>query len=74
MKQVKMYRYIGLNGILTTYILLEGINHTLRYHLSADEGKLLTNGDKKVKVIEIDASDIDNWYEINDPEANLDKK
>lgn len=74
MKQVKMYRYIGLNGILTTYILLEGINHKLRYHLSADEGKLLTNGDKKVKVIEIDASDIDNWYEINDPEANLDKK
>jgi hypothetical protein len=73
MKKIKMYRYIGLNGTLTTYILLDGVKHTVRYHLSADEGKLLTDGDKKAKIVEIDAENLDNWYEINDPEANLNK-
>lgn len=56
----KMYRYIGLNGVLTTYVLLDGINHILRYHLTADEGKLLTNGERTTKVVEIDAEDLDN--------------
>lgn len=73
MKKTKMYRYIGLNGTLTTYILLDGINYTLRYHLAADEGKILTNGNIKARVVEINAEDLDQWYEINDPEANLNK-
>lgn len=73
MKKTKMYRYIGQNGILTTYILLDGIKHTLRYHLKADEGKLLTNGTTIAKVVEINAEDLSEWYEVKDPEANLNK-
>ncbi len=73
MKITKMYRYIGQNGVLTTYILLNGIDHTLRYHIKADEGKILTNGQQKAKVVEINGEDLDLWTEINDPEANLNK-
>lgn len=73
MKKTKMYRYIGQNGVLTTYILLDGINHILRYHLVADDGKLLTNGERVAKIVEINAVDLEDWYEINDPEANLNK-
>ena len=73
MKITKMYRYIGQNGILTTYVLLNGIDHSLRYHIKADEGKILTDGNKNAKVVEINAEDLDLWTEINDPEANLNK-
>lgn len=73
MTKKKMYRYLGRNGILTTYVLLDGINHILRYRLTADEGMLLTDGDTFCKATEIDADDLNNWYEIPDPEANLNK-
>ena len=73
MKITKMYRYIGQNGVLTTYVLLDGINHTLRYHIKADEGMVLTDGNRTAKVVEINAEDLDLWTEINDPEANLNK-
>lgn len=68
MTKKKLYRYLGRNGILTTYVLLDGIEHILRYRLTADEGMVLTNGEKKVHTIEIDADDINEWVEI--PEDN----
>lgn len=73
MKITKMYRYIGQNGILTTYVLLNGIEHALRYHIKADEGKILTDGNRTAKIVEINAEDLDLWTEIVDPEANLNK-
>lgn len=66
MKKTEMYRYIGLNGTLVTYILLEGINHSLRYHLVADEGKILTDGTRYARVVEIEASDLSKWREVTD--------
>lgn len=68
MTKKKLYRYLGRNGILTTYVLLDGVEHILRYRLTADEGMVLTNGEKKVHTIEIDADDISEWAEI--PEDN----
>ena len=73
MTKKKMYRYLGRNGIINTYVLLDGINHILRYRLTADEGMLLTNGESVCHIVEIDAEDLDNWREIADPEANLNK-
>jgi hypothetical protein len=66
MKKEKFYRYIGRNGIINSRVFLEGINYSLRYRLTADEGKLLTNGFEKGHTVEIDAMDFEDWYEIED--------
>lgn len=71
MTKRKMYRYVGTNGTLTTYILLDGVKRTDRYHLSADEGMLLTDGERTAKVVEINAEDLDKWYEVRDPQADI---
>lgn len=31
MTKKKMYRYVGRNGVLSTYIHLDGIPYTVRY-------------------------------------------
>ena len=64
MTKTKVYRYIGRNGIVTTPILLDDIKYYLRYRLKADEGKILTNGLQRVHAIEIDADELDDWYEL----------
>ena len=43
MKKIPLYRYMGLNGILDTTILLEDTPYTLRYRLIADDGHYLFN-------------------------------
>ena len=73
MKKTKKYRYVGLNGILTTYIKLEGIPTNVIYILTADEGKLLTDGERIEKVVPVEEENLSDWHEIDDPEANLNK-
>ena len=46
MKKIKLYRYIGKNGIITTPILLEGTKVYEMFTLIASEGKVLTDGEK----------------------------
>ena len=48
MTSKKIYRYLGRNGILTTHILIEGANYIPLVELTADKGKVLTNGEKTV--------------------------
>lgn len=66
MTKKNLYRYLGKNGIITSLVLLEGINHIPMYRIFADEGKLLTNGETTTKAIDIFAEDIDNWKEVED--------
>lgn len=66
MKKTKLYRYVGRNGVVTTPILLDDIKHYLYYRLSAEEGKLLTNGEQKVQSITIPEEEVSLWREIND--------
>lgn len=66
----KLYRYFGRNGILTTKILLDGINHIPMVMLKADEGKILTNGNQVCYSIIIEETEIPSWREIAD---NTDK-
>lgn len=73
MKVIKKYRYNGVNGILTTRILLEGIDHSVFYELIADSGKLLTNGIETVRFTAVREQDINKWVEFNDPEAKSNK-
>ena len=70
MKTRKMYRYLGRNGILTTLILLDGINHIPMYELKADPGYILTNGKEFKHVITVFEDEVANWHEVAD---NTDK-
>lgn len=64
MKKTKLYRYIGVNGIITSPVLLEGISHIQMYRLSAKPGYVLSDGEKTVKGIDVFEEDIETWTEI----------
>lgn len=61
-----LYRYIGRNGIITSLVHLEDAKFYPMYRLTADEGKMLTNGELTVKSIDIFAEDLGKWTEINE--------
>ena len=66
MTKKNLYRYFGRNGMITSLVLLDNIEHLLMYRLIADEGKVLTDGELKVKSIDIFAEDLSKWTEIED--------
>lgn len=61
-----LYRYTGRNGIITSLVYLEDAKYYPMYRLIADEGKILTDGELKVKSIDIFAEDLGKWTEIED--------
>lgn len=66
MTKKKMYRYLGRNGILTTYILLDGITHIPMLELKASKDKILTNGEEITYSVVIEESELQHWKEIPD--------
>ena len=66
MKQEKLYRYIGRNGIITSAVLLNGIDHIPMFYLEADPGFILTNGRLRLHAVTIEAEDLPLWYETVD--------
>lgn len=66
MKKTKMYRYLGRNGIITSPVLLDKIEHIDMYALNADSDKILTNGETKSKSVLCFAEDLNQWTEIDD--------
>ncbi len=66
MVKTKMYRYLGRNGIITSPILLDSIEPIAMLSLKASEGKMLTNGDIKVKSKLIFADELEEWFEIDE--------
>ena len=66
MTKTKLYRYLGRNGILTTRIHLDGINYIPMLLIKADEGKILTDGERKHYSITIEEADLGEWREITD--------
>ena len=64
----KMYRYLGRNGIITSPILLSSIEPIDMFSLRASEGKLLTNGEEKVKTKLVFAEELEDWFEIDEEE------
>jgi hypothetical protein len=66
MRKTKLYRYTGRNGIVTTPVLLDGINHYVYYHLSADENKILKNGDRKTYSIDVPEEELYLWSEVKE--------
>lgn len=66
MIKTKMYRYLGRNGIITSPILLSSIEPIDMFSLRASEGKLLTNGEEKVKTKLVFAEELEDWFEIDE--------
>ena len=62
----KMYRYLGRNGILTTRILIDGANYIPMIALTAEEGKILTNGEITTYSITVEETEVNLWREIQD--------
>mgnify|MGYP003295510686 CR=1 FL=1 len=66
MTKKNLYRYIGKNGIITSLVQLEDAKFYAMFRLTADDNKMLTDGNVKVKSIDIFAEDLSNWTEIDD--------
>lgn len=66
MTKIKKYKYIGLNGILITQILLEDIKNYPLFELSAEPGMILTNGDIVAYSVTVSPEEVDLWREIPD--------
>lgn len=66
MTKINKYKYLGLNGILITRILLEDVKHYPLIELKADSGMILTNGETTTYSVTISPEEVDNWREIED--------
>ena len=67
MKTIRMYRYLGRNGIITSPILVDPTAPIPMFSLTAGEGKILTDGTKQVYSVLVFEDEVSNWTEINDP-------
>ena len=66
MTKVKKYKYLGRNGLLVTRIIIDGVNYIPMMTLTADAGKILTNGETSVYSITVEADEVNLWREIPD--------
>lgn len=66
MRKTLYYTYLGVNGTITSPVLLEGVYAVKKYQLIASDGKILTKDDKNyVDSIMIPESDLELWKEID---------
>ena len=66
MTKTKKYKYLGLNGILITRILLEDVKNYPLFELKADPGMILTDGEKRAYVVTVSPEEVSLWREIPD--------
>ena len=65
MTKEKIYTYLGVNGTITSPVYLEGIYSVKKIRLIADEGKILSDGDKRISSITVQEDEVSNWTEID---------
>lgn len=66
MKKVKKYKYLGRNGVLVSRILIDDAKHIPMITLTADQGKILTNGEILTYSITVEEEEVNLWREIQD--------
>ena len=62
-KQV-IYKYLGTNGVIESPVHLEDTYYTRLIQMTADEGKVLTNGVTELDVVRVPEEEVQNWTEI----------
>lgn len=65
MTQQVLYKYLGTNGVIESPVFLEGIYSTHINILTADAGKILTNGTLLQYQVRCSDDEVKNWREIN---------
>lgn len=65
MTKIPMYRYLGTNGIITSHVHLEDAYYVRMVALYADDGKKLTNGERKTTYALVPEEEVHLWREIN---------
>lgn len=71
MKQIKKYTYLGVNGTITSTVLLENVPKVEKIFLIAEPDKALTKDNEHFYTnITIPTYELSLWYEVNRP-ANL---
>lgn len=63
-KQV-LYKYLGTNGVIESPVHLEDIYYIRINVLTADPGKILTDGTVRQKVVRCSDDELENWREID---------
>lgn len=65
MKIVNMYKYLGVNGILSTPILLKDVYHITEKELIAEDGCQITKDGKNFfQTMIIPEEEVEEWYEV----------
>ncbi len=60
------YKYLGVNGIITTPVLLEGVPCVKQIRLTAEPGKVLTKDGKTFCTsVNVSELDLDAWSEVS---------
>lgn len=67
MTKIKMYRYLGRNGIITSTVFIEKADPIIMYELRANTGKILMSGDHSKKSVLVFEDEINDWVEVDDP-------
>lgn len=68
MTKTILYTYFGTNGIITSEVHLENVPALKKVRLTADKGKILTNGVVSLEVVVIAEDSADSWQEVDKPE------
>ncbi len=68
MTKTILYTYFGTNGIITSEVHLENVPALKKVRLTADKGKILTNGVVSLEMVVVAEESADNWKEIDMPE------
>lgn len=59
-----LYKYLGTNGVIVSPVHLEDIYFVRINVLTADEGKILTNGKVRVKETRCSDDELGQWMEV----------
>lgn len=68
MTKTILYTYFGTNGIITSEVHLENVPALKKVRLTADKGKILTNGVVSLEVVVTTEDSADSWQEVDKPE------
>lgn len=60
-----IYRYLGTNGVIESPVFLEDVYSVRLLRLKADNGKLLSNGERVALSVLIPENELSQWHEIN---------
>lgn len=59
------YKYLGTNGVIESPVHLEDIYYVRINILTADEGKILSDGKQQKKYVRCSDDEVNQWVEVS---------